>query len=91
MRYNVDQVQPGGTTTSSGGTTVPAAAQIVDNVGGVWTIGANQAILQNGAQAAGGFGSQILWKSGTIYVLGTDNNWYRWTGAGWLNTGPARP
>ena len=70
---------------------MPAAAQIVDNVGGVWTIGANQAILQNGAQAAGGFGSQILWKSGTIYVLGTDNNWYRWTGAGWLNTGPARP
>jgi len=91
VRYNVDQVQSGGTTTSPDGATVPASAQIVDNAGGVWTIGANEAILRNGASVLGGFGSQILWKSGTIYVLGIDNNWYRWTGAGWQNIGPARP
>jgi len=90
VRYNAGLVQPGGAT-SPDGTTVPLAAQIVDDAGAVWTIGANEAILRNGASAAGGFGSQILWKSGTIYVLGIDNNWYRWTGAGWQNIGPARP
>jgi uncharacterized delta-60 repeat protein len=88
---NVGPVQPGATGISPDGTTVPAAAQIVDNAGGVWTIGVNQAILRNGAQAAGGLGSQILWQSGTIYVLGTDNNWYQWNGSWWLNVGPARP
>jgi uncharacterized delta-60 repeat protein len=88
---NVGPVQPGSATTSPDGTTVPSAAQIVDDAGAVWTIGANQAILQNGSQAGGGLGSQILWKSGTIYVLGTDNNWWQWTGAGWIAVGPSRP
>jgi hypothetical protein len=64
--------------------------QIVDNAGGVWTIGANQAILRNGAQAAGGFGSQILWKSATIYVLG-GSTWWQWTGSGWINVGSTTP
>jgi len=86
-------VQPGGTggTTSPDGTTVPPATQIVDNPGGVWTIGANQAILRNGVQAAGGMGSEILWKSSTIYVLGTSNNWYQWTGSGWVFLGLIHP
>jgi hypothetical protein len=70
---------------------VPSAGQIIDNAGAVWTIDANQEILRNGTQAANGSGSQILWKSATIYVLGTDNNWYRWTGAGWVNIGPTHP
>jgi uncharacterized delta-60 repeat protein len=95
VRYNVGLDQPApapaGATTSPDGTTVPSAGQIVDNAGAVWTIGANQAILRNGAQAAGGAGSQILWKSSTIYVLGTDNNWYQWTGSGWVNVGPVQP
>ncbi len=73
------------------GTTVPPAAQIVDNLGAIWTIDASGAILRNGVPAAGGAGSEILWKNGTIYVLGTDNNWWQWTGSGWINVGPIQP
>src|SRR5262249_37625889 len=81
---------PGGTT-SPDGTMVPSATQIVDNVGGIWTIGAGGVILRNNVQAAGGKGSQILWKNTAIFVLGTDNNWWQWTGAGWTNTGASQP
>jgi len=81
----------GGTTTgaSADGTTVPTtASQIVDNSGAVWTIGAGNAILRNGAPAGGGYGTKILWKSGAIYVYGTDSNWYQWTGSGWMKSTP---
>jgi hypothetical protein len=90
---NVGAMKPGtsGGSPSPSGTVVPPASQIVDNLGAVWTIGANQAILRNGVQAAGGAGSKILWTSGTIYVLGTDNNWWQWNGSGWNNVGPAQP
>ncbi len=83
----------GGSTgnTSPDGTTVPGATQIVDNLGAVWTIGASGAILRNGLQAAYGWGSTILWTSGTIYVCGGDYNWWRWTGSGWVNSGPQQP
>ena len=76
---------------SSSGTTVPPASQIVDDEGAVWTIGAGQAILRNGVQAAGGYGSQILWKNANVYVLGTDSNWWQWIGNGWVNIGATTP
>ena len=82
---------PGGTPVSLDGTTVPSAPQIVDNEGAVWTIGAGQVILRNGVQAASGYGSRILWKNANVYVLGTDANWWQWTGNGWLNVGPTTP
>jgi hypothetical protein len=41
--------------------------QIVDDDGVIWTIGPNLAILRNGVQAAGGWGSQIVWTSHTLY------------------------
>jgi hypothetical protein len=56
----------------------------VDNNGAVWTIGAGSMILRNGVHAAGGYGTRILWKSNTIYVFGTDSNWWQWTGFGWM-------
>ena len=77
----------GTTGSSADGTTLPPATQIVDDAGSVWMIGANQVILRNGSQAAGGLGFQILWRGGTIYVLGVDNNWWQWTGAGWAFVG----
>jgi hypothetical protein len=88
---NIGPSQPGGSTTSPNGTLLPPATQIVDNVGAIWTIGAGGAILRNTIQAAGGWGSQILWTSNTIYVLGSDNNWWQWTGAGWINIGANQP
>ena len=83
----------GGSTgkTSPDGTTVPGATEIVDNVGAVWTLGAGGAILRNGLQAAYGWGSTILWTSSTIYVRASDNNWWQWTEAGWVNVGPHQP
>jgi len=87
---NVGATKPGGSTSGTGsadGTTVPInASQIVDNTGAVWTIGAGGAILRNGVQAAGGWGTQILWKSSAIYVYGTDSGWWQWTGSGWVRT-----
>jgi len=81
-----------GTGTSPDGTIVPTSAtQIVDNSGAIWSIGGANTILRNGVQAAGGWGTQILWKSSTIYVFGIDGNWWRWTGSSWVNVGPNRP
>jgi hypothetical protein len=69
--------------TSPDGTRVPASSYIVDSSSATWTLGSNSQILRNGSQAGGGWGSQILWYQGTIYVLGDDNNWYRWNGSYW--------
>jgi Matrixin/Bacterial Ig domain len=87
---NVGQMTGGGS--SADGTTVPTnAVQIIDNAGGVWTIGSGGVVLRNGTSAAGGLGSQIVWRSSTIYVLGTDANWWQWTGSGWINVGRTIP
>jgi carboxypeptidase family protein len=90
---NVGPTMPGGSSpTSPDGTIVPTtASQIVDNTGGVWTIGGNGLILRNGGSVLGWQGSKILWKNATIYVLGTDSNWWQWTGSNWLNVGPLQP
>jgi matrixin len=99
---NVGSTTPGGTTTTTSTTTVSpdgtmvptTASQILDNAGNIWTIGSNQMVLvttPNGVQSFYGSGSKIYWKSSTIYVYGTDANWYRWTGSGWVNIGPIQP
>ena len=67
------------------------ASQIVDNTGAVWTIGSDGSIRRNGTQAGGGWGSKIYWRTSTIYVYGTDNNWWKWTGSSWTNIGPIQP
>ena len=86
--HQLETAFPGGPGASPDATRVPfAAAQIVDHNGAIWTIGQNLAILRNGVQAAGGWGSQIVWTNHTLYVLGTDNNWYQWTGFSWTFLG----
>ena len=97
---NVGTTQPGGSgggggggtgTPSADGTMVPTtASQIVDDSGAVWTISSN-IILRNGTSAAGGYGTKIYWKNSTIYVYGTDGNWWQWTGTGWTNVGTTQP
>jgi hypothetical protein len=78
-------------TTSPDGRTVPPAANIVDNLGATWTIAPGGAILRNSGQAADGWGLKILWKNTTIYVQGTDNYWWRWSGSGWIGVGTIQP
>ena len=82
-------VTTSGAATSPDGTRLPPASQIVDASGAVWTI-AGQVILRNG-QSTGGLGSIITWCSGQIHVLGTDSQWWRWTGGGWLPVGTIDP
>ena len=82
---NIGAATPGGNPSPSpDGTTIPGATQIVDSEGAVWTIGSGRVILRNGIQAAGGLGSTMVWSGGVIYVLGIDDNWWRWTGSGWI-------
>ncbi|MEP6914012.1 MAG: hypothetical protein ABJC89_00130 [Acidobacteriota bacterium] len=94
---NVGATQPGGSTTtpppgtSANGTMVPGAAQIVDSLGAVWTIGGSQAILRNGTLAAAGYGTKILWTSNTIYVFGLNGTWWKWLGSGWASVGSTQP
>jgi len=76
---------------SPDGTRVPASSIIVDNDLVVWTLGPGQEILRGGGQARGGYGSQILWYRGEIYVLGDDYNWWRWTGTTWAFYGSSAP
>jgi parallel beta-helix repeat protein len=73
---------PGGA--SPDGARIPGSSAITDSSQAVWTLGSGQRILRNGVQPAGAFGSQILWYQGSIFVLGDDDNWWRWTGVTWV-------
>ena len=79
---------PGGE--SPNNTRVPPASEIIDSFGAHWTRLANGTILRNGSSAAGGAGSVILYCNHIVYVLGTDNQWWRWNN-GWSPAGPVDP
>lgn len=81
---SAQSISPNGASTSS----VPS---IVDSSLGVWTIGLQQEILRDGVQVGGGYGWQILWLDGAIYVLGDDFNWWQWTGSVWTFAGATMP
>jgi hypothetical protein len=55
-----------------------------------WTIRSDQLILRNGA-LTGGLGSQIVCAQSVVYVLGGDNNWWRWTDGTWQRVGATMP
>ncbi|HEU4767465.1 MAG TPA: endonuclease/exonuclease/phosphatase family protein, partial [Pyrinomonadaceae bacterium] len=76
-------------TESANNTRTPPASQIIDSVGAVWTRSATGAILRNGSGTSGS-GSQILYCNRIVYVLGTDSQWYKWTG-GWIAQGTIDP
>jgi len=56
-----------------------------------WTLASDTRVLRNGAQAANGYGTIIYWYANTIYVFGTDSNWWTWNGSGWTVYGPTKP
>jgi hypothetical protein len=77
-------------TESLNNTRVPSTAtQLIDSTGAVWTRTSSGAILRNG-QGTSGTGSQILYCSRTVYVFGTDSQWYRWSN-GWSAIGSGDP
>ncbi|MEP7304437.1 MAG: hypothetical protein ABJA98_02855 [Acidobacteriota bacterium] len=69
-------------------TRIPLSSVIVDKNLTTWTLGPGEEILRDGTQVLGGYGSQILWYGGSIYVLGDDYNWWRWNGSTWMFAGP---
>jgi endonuclease/exonuclease/phosphatase family metal-dependent hydrolase len=76
-------------TESANNTRLPPATQIVDSTLAVWTRTSSGSILRNGGGTSG-TGSQILYCSRTVYVLGSDSQWYRW-GGGWTPIGFSDP
>ena len=76
---------------SPDGAELPPATRIVDTSGAVWTIASDLRILRNGVQASTGWGTRILLSQSTIYVFGTDSQWWRWTGSSWVRYGPTKP
>jgi hypothetical protein len=68
---------------------VPSASCITtaltDSSGAIWTLGspATQVVLRNGIVTSG-FGNTFSLVNGAIYVLGTDLNWWKWTGTTWV-------
>jgi hypothetical protein len=73
----------------STGTTTPPSS-VVDSQGAVWTIGPGDEVLRNGVDT-GGEGLDILFYQGTIYLFGTDGNWYQWNDGWWQFLGPVHP
>ena len=76
---------------SPSGTRVPLAPVVVDRELATWTLGPGGEILRSGVLAANGYGSQILYFQDEIYVLGDDENWWRWIGGTWNLVGPDEP
>ena len=62
---------------------------MIDAAGAVWTLGAGGETLRNGTHVGGGYGLSLLWTGGVLYA--SDNQWWQWTGAGWIVYGPTRP
>jgi hypothetical protein len=77
--------------TSPDGTRVPPAPNIVDAEGAVWTLAADGLTVNRNGQNAGGRGTPLLWQMGGIYVLGTDGDWWQYTGGGWVDVGATDP
>ena len=72
--------------------TVPTTTNaIVDSSMATWTLASDARVLRNGVHAANGYGTIIYWYASTIYVFGTDSNWWTWNGSGWTVYGPTKP
>lgn len=70
---------------------------IIEPDGTQWTLGSKLETLRNGVHAGGGFGSVYKVVDGVVFVLGTDDSWYKWSsGWSWFSRlepggGPAQP
>lgn len=72
----------------------PPAPAVVDAEGAAWTFGPNKETLRNGIAIPYGYGTEYRLLAGRLYVLGTDANWYVWSGGAagtWGLVGPTLP
>ena len=80
----------GGASPSPSGTTIPPAAQIVDDGGNLWTVDGG-VVYENGALA--GYSANVtllLFWSGTIYQQNSAGGWWSWNGSGWSDASDPR-
>jgi hypothetical protein len=73
-------------TASVNGTTIPAAAQIVDGSGNVWAVSGG-VISENGALA--GYSADVtllLYDNNTIYQQNSAGGWWSWVGGTWASS-----
>lgn len=71
-------------TASASGTNIPAAAEITDGSGGVWTV-VGGVIYKNGVLAGISFNvKELLYLNSTIYQENTSGDWYTWNGSKWI-------
>jgi hypothetical protein len=74
--------------------TIPAplpGSTVTDFTGGVWTIGPNKETLRNEIWMSGGRGTEYRYVDQIVYVLGMDNNWWKWINNGWVQHGATAP
>jgi hypothetical protein len=70
-------------TPSANGTSIPAATQITDGSGNVWTVSAG-VIFQNGVMAGSSNAvTQLVYEKGVIYQENSAGGWWSWTGSTW--------
>ncbi len=87
-----DTTNYGGCSVSTSGTRVPDnGSSLTDSGCHVWTFGSGTSpsitVLIDGSSANGGFGYQMLYYMGSVYVLGQDSSWYLWGGSSYTNYG----
>jgi len=71
-------------TVSASGTDIPAATEITDSSGSVWTVSGG-VIYKNGVLAGNSYNvKELLYENSTIYQENTSGNWYTWSGSTWV-------
>jgi hypothetical protein len=81
---SVKDAAPATTAASPNGTTIPAATQIIDGDGNVWTV-AGGVVFENGASSGvSGNVTLLLYDNDTLYAENTGGTWYSWNGSAWI-------
>ncbi len=70
---------------SAGGTTIPAATQIVDNGRNVWTLSGGQA-YKNNTPTPSSHVSLLLFYGGNVYQENINHAWWEWNNERWNST-----
>lgn len=59
--------------------------------GALWTFGPNHETLRDQLHVDNGYGLEYRVVAGALFVLGTDQQWYTWTGSRWVLHGSEPP